>query len=92
LQIAQFGAAFGDTIRNPDFSKLSDAFGVRYAMARGPEELASVLKSALNGDGPSLIEAPVSEMPNPWHLTRLCGRPFPAGTPPNPLGEPAVSG
>jgi acetolactate synthase-1/2/3 large subunit len=92
LQMAQFGAAFGDTIRNPDFSKLSDAFGVRYAMARGPEELASVLKSALNGDGPSLIEAPVSEMPNPWHLTRLCGRPFPAGTPPNPLGEPAVSG
>lgn len=90
LQMAQFGASFGDTLRNPDFRKLADAFGVRHAYSRGPAELATELKDAFERGGPTLIEAPVNEMPSPWHLMRLAAAPFPGDAPPNPLGEPAV--
>jgi acetolactate synthase-1/2/3 large subunit len=91
LQMAQFGAAFGETLQNPDFGKLAEAFGVRYAHVPSPQALKAELKKAFDHEGPTLIEAPVGEMPSPWHLMRLSSPPFPEGTPPNPLGEPKAS-
>jgi acetolactate synthase-1/2/3 large subunit len=53
-------------LRNPDFLRLADAFGLRGARAESPEELARAVRGALDGDEPVLIEVPVGEMPDPW--------------------------
>jgi len=85
----KFGASFGDTLQNPKFDKLADAFGVAYARADDSAALEAALKRHARQGGPVLIEAPVGKMPSPWSLMRL--RAANARTPalPNPLGEPA---
>lgn len=91
LQRQQFGAAFGDALTNPKYDLLAEAFGVRYARVDGPSELGPALAAAFAEGGPTLIEAPVGEMPSPWHLMRLTMPAESTGfhAPPNPLGEPA---
>jgi acetolactate synthase-1/2/3 large subunit len=71
LQKQQFGAAFADEVQNPKFDVLAAAFGVRYARVDGPSSLPAALKRAYDEGGPTLIEAPVGPMPNPWSLIRL---------------------
>jgi acetolactate synthase-1/2/3 large subunit len=89
LQQQQFGEAFGDTLYNPRYDTLAEAFGVRYARVDGPNALAATLRDAFGETGPTLIEAPVGPMPSPWHLMRLTPPPPGTKAPPNPLGEPA---
>lgn len=82
-----FGASYGDALSNPKYDLLAAAFGVRYARVDAPESLGAALGRAFAEGGPTLIEAPVGEMPSPWHLMRLA--PPPAGSgfraPPDPL-------
>jgi acetolactate synthase-1/2/3 large subunit len=88
LQQQQFGASFADEVYNPRFDTLAAAFDVRYARVDGPQSLPSVLRSALAEGGPTLIEAPVGPMPNPWSLIRVSPPPAGFKAPPNPLGNP----
>ena len=39
--------------------------------ARTPEELRRALRQGFEAGGPTLIEVPVGEMPNPWPLLHL---------------------
>lgn len=82
-----FGASYGDALSNPKYDLLAAAFGVRYARVDGPESLGPALGAAFAAGGPTLIEAPVGEMPRPWHLMRLTPPPASSGfqAPPNPL-------
>ncbi|MCB0090346.1 MAG: hypothetical protein KDE54_20725, partial [Caldilineaceae bacterium] len=52
-------------LKNPDFVKLAEAFDMQGLRANGPDELRSALRSAFAHNGPTLIEVPVAEMPNP---------------------------
>jgi acetolactate synthase-1/2/3 large subunit len=90
MQLSQFGRTFGTDLKNPDYVKLADAFGVEGTRVSTPEALVGALREAIAGKRPALIEVPVREMPSPWHLLRAHYaklRPWP----PNPLGEPARS-
>jgi len=86
LQQQQFGAAFADEVYNPKFDMLAAAFDVRYARVDGPGSLPSILKRAFAEGGPTLIEAPVGPMPNPWSLIRVSPPPASYSAPPDPLG------
>lgn len=68
---AAFGRAAGAELRNPDFGKLAQAFGVAGASVSSPDELEGVLKKAIADGGPWLIEARVGDMPSAWHLNRM---------------------
>lgn len=91
MHMRAFGRATGHELHNPDFVRLADAFGVKSAVIRSPDELAGMLPRAIASREPWLIEAQVGEMDDPWRLVRL--RRVDAGQcaftgPPNPLGEP----
>src|SRR5258708_6565578 len=62
---------------NPNFPKMADSFGIAGVRAQSPEALRRELAAALKRRGPSLIEVPVGEMPDPWPtliMPRLRGR------------------
>lgn len=58
-------------LRNPDFMKLADAFGVSGRRAHTADELRVALRESIRADEPALIEVPVQEMPNPWKALGL---------------------
>jgi acetolactate synthase-1/2/3 large subunit len=60
------GRALGAELRNPDFVKLAEAYGVVGMRANGPEELGVSLRKAIDMDKPVLIEVPVGPMPSPF--------------------------
>jgi len=63
-----FRGPLGSELRNPDFVKLGESFGVRSLRAHTPEELRASLERGFAENGPVLIEVPVpqgSEV-SPW--------------------------
>ncbi len=58
-------------LENPDFLALAAAFRIPAVRAATPAALQAAITESLREDGPVLIEAPVGEMPGPWHLLRL---------------------
>ena len=56
------GRLVGVDLRNPDFVRLSESFGVRGARARDAAALRRELERAFAGSEPVLIEVPVGEM------------------------------
>jgi acetolactate synthase-1/2/3 large subunit len=64
------GHVIASDLRNPDFMKLADAFGVRGYRAEGPEQLRTHLEAALREPAPALIEVPVGPMPYIWPVIR----------------------
>jgi acetolactate synthase I/II/III large subunit len=63
-----FRGPLGSELRNPDFVKLGESFGVRSWRANTPEELRTALERGFAEKGPVLIEVPVpqgSEV-SPW--------------------------
>ena len=72
IQKTRFGPErmIASDLRNPDFAKLADAFGVRSWHTDSPEGLRPALDEAVAHDGPSLVEVRVDEMPDPWPLLR----------------------
>ena len=56
------GRLVGVDLRNPDFVRLSESFGVRGARVQDPAALRQELERAFAGDEPVLIEAPVGEL------------------------------
>jgi acetolactate synthase-1/2/3 large subunit len=76
-QVEFDGRVIGSDLRNPDFMKLADAFGVPGTRATSPAQLQVALERALKESGPSLIEVPVergSEI-SPW---RFLQQPLPS--------------
>ena len=61
----------GVELRNPDFLKLADAFGVMGQRVNSPEGLRNAIKEAFREDGPALIEVTVGEMPSLWKYMPL---------------------
>ena len=60
------GRTIGSELKNPDFVKLAEAYGVVGMKAESPEELGSALKKAIELDSPVLIEVPLGPMPAPF--------------------------
>lgn len=62
---------------NPNFPKMADSYGIAGVRAQSPAELRRELAAALKRRGPTLIEVPVGEMPDPWPtlvMPRVRGR------------------
>jgi acetolactate synthase I/II/III large subunit len=64
------GRVLGADLRNPDFLKLADAFGVRGERVTSPDALRQVLSRALESGEPWLIEVPVprDSESDPWRF------------------------
>ncbi|HEX5500491.1 MAG TPA: thiamine pyrophosphate-dependent enzyme, partial [Thermomicrobiales bacterium] len=67
IQQEQFGGrTIASDLRNPDFMKLADAFGVVGRRAASPAELTATLREAFAANEPTLIAVPQGRVPNPW--------------------------
>jgi len=67
----------GVDLLNPNFPKMADSYGIAGVRAASPDALRRELAAALKRRGPSLIEVPVGEMPDPWPtliMPRVRGR------------------
>jgi acetolactate synthase-1/2/3 large subunit len=53
-------------LRNPDFVRLADSFGLPARRVTSADELGDTLARALAEDRPALIEVPLGELPSPW--------------------------
>ena len=60
--------AISTELRNPDFVKLAESFGLTARRADSAATLRSALKSAIAEPGPSLIEYSATRFPTPWFL------------------------
>jgi acetolactate synthase-1/2/3 large subunit len=67
IQQEQFGGrTIASDLRNPDFMKLADAFGVAGRRAASPAALTATLGEAFAANEPTLIAVPQGRVPNPW--------------------------
>ena len=60
------GRVIGSNLRNPDFVRLGESFGLRSARVETPDALRKALGRCLVRDEPALIEVPVGDMASPW--------------------------
>ncbi|MBV8533993.1 MAG: TPP-binding protein, partial [Alphaproteobacteria bacterium] len=58
-------------LRNPDFPRMAESFGLTGLRARTPEELRSALEKTLAARAPALIEVPCGPMPDPFKFMEL---------------------
>ncbi len=68
-QKARYGRTNAANLVNPDFVALAHAFGVGGRRVETIGELGSAIKSALDADGPSLVEVPLSLPCHPMEET-----------------------
>ena len=62
------GREIASTLHNPDLVRLAESYGVEAFRAESPEQVRAAIERGLKSPGPTLIEAPVGEMPSPWPL------------------------
>jgi acetolactate synthase-1/2/3 large subunit len=60
-----WGGSYEAALRNPDFLKLAEAFGVAGLRAARPADVGALVREAIKLDRPTLIEVPVGRMPRP---------------------------
>ncbi|HKX11172.1 MAG TPA: thiamine pyrophosphate-dependent enzyme [Stellaceae bacterium] len=72
------GKVIASDLHNPDFAKLATLFGAAGIRATTPAELKDEIRAAIKRSGPTVIEVPVGEMPDPWRLVHM-GRARPKG-------------
>jgi acetolactate synthase-1/2/3 large subunit len=65
------GKVIASELHNPDFAKLATLFGAAGVRATTPTELKTEIRAAIKRPGPTLIEVPVGEMPDPWRLVHM---------------------
>lgn len=53
-------------LRNPDFGKFADSFGMRYALVENPGRLSPAITEAFAADEPAFIEVRAGAFPNPF--------------------------
>ena len=67
MQEQQYGnRVIASALRNPDFVKLAEAFGMLGLRADSPDQLRSAIEQGFAAGVPTLIHAPVGTMPSPW--------------------------
>jgi len=68
IQQERFGIerTIASTLVNPDIVAFAESFGCLGLRANDPHELGDALRTAMNHDGPVVIEVPVGEVPSPW--------------------------
>ena len=72
IQTEQFnGRTIASDLRNPDYVKLAESFGVTGRSTDSPEGLATHLDEAIKANEPTLIEIKVEAMPHPWRALGL---------------------
>ncbi|MBS0397417.1 MAG: hypothetical protein JSR95_01935, partial [Proteobacteria bacterium] len=71
------GRRIGSDLRNPDFVKYAESFGMHAERVKGPEQLGGAIKAALDRNAPALIEVPCGDMTSPW--THIIKPPVHAG-------------
>ena len=59
------GRTVGAELKNPDFMKLAEAYGISGLRVNGPEELGAALRKAKYRDEPAVIEVPFGPTPSP---------------------------
>jgi acetolactate synthase I/II/III large subunit len=66
------GRLIGESLTNPDFLRLAESFGALAYRAQSPAELKVALESALDHNGPVLIEVPSEpgSEASPWPFIR----------------------
>jgi len=77
-QQTQFGGrAIGSRLKNPDFVKLADSFGVAARRVASPDELRGALETELAAARPALIEVAVEPgtETSPWPFIHMRKRP-----------------
>ena len=62
------GRVIASDLKNPDFVKLGESFGVHSTRAKDPASLRTALRAAFKANAPTLIEVPVGQFPDPWKL------------------------
>ncbi len=65
-QRVKTGRTFGTDFGNPDIVRLAESFGVRGFRATNPREFGSVVREALNANGPSVVDVPVDYSESPF--------------------------
>lgn len=75
IQKRVFGREAATELRNPDFAKLADAYGMPFFKADSPGDLEEALRQTNALNGPAFVEVPVGEMASPWPLLRLTPMP-----------------
>ncbi|MBL6613379.1 MAG: hypothetical protein ISP45_05195 [Reyranella sp.] len=58
-------------LRNPDFVKLGESFGIAAERVKSPEELSSAISRGIARGSPTLIDCPVGELPDPWSIVQV---------------------
>ncbi len=72
IQNVQFnGRTIASDLRNPDYVKLAEAFGVSGRRATNPVTLRAQLAESIRSNEPTLIEIPVEAMPDPWKVLSI---------------------
>lgn len=56
------GRVMATDLKNPDYVKLAEAYGIPGVRAESPEELAAAVRTALAGNGPTIIDVPIPRM------------------------------
>lgn len=65
------GKVIASELHNPDFAKLATLFGATGKRATTPAELTAEIRAAIKRPGPTLIEVPIGEVPDPWRLVHM---------------------
>jgi acetolactate synthase-1/2/3 large subunit len=63
------GRVIASELRNPDFMRLAESFGVSAARVETPESLRSEVENAFGRSGTTLIEVPIGKVPDPWGVS-----------------------
>lgn len=72
IQMEQMGGRLlASELVNPDYLTLAKAFGVTGRRAHDAAELRIAIRESIKADEPTLIEVPVTAMPNPWRVLKL---------------------
>lgn len=58
-------------LRNPDFVKLGESFGIDSVRVGSPDELGAAISRGIARGGPMLIDCPVGQLPDPWSLVTV---------------------
>ncbi|WP_422035939.1 thiamine pyrophosphate-dependent enzyme [Reyranella sp.] len=58
-------------LRNPDFVKLAESFGIDAVRVGSPDELGTAISRGIAKGAPLLIDCPVGQFPDPWPLVTL---------------------
>jgi len=58
-------------LRNPDFVKLGESFGIDSMRVGSPDELGAAISRGIARGGPMLIDCPVGQFPDPWPLVTV---------------------